>query len=173
MTLKRIRASCICIKVKKKICRTPIAGCYCKRSDKSLLAYIHLCLRRRREKQTQASVAQEDRSLRQTRHFWGTETKTEQWKDYYIPFLMEFISSRWWRLPLETPHLWWGFRINQRGCQTSKGRAPSKAGMNTWYIDWLLASEIKGKVGGMGGSWTMMMLRPYCRRLYCVRAASH
>lgn len=173
MTLKRIRARHICIKVEKRICRPSIAGCYCKRSDKSLLPYIGLCLRGRREKQTQASVAQEDRSLLQTRHFWGTERKTEQWKDYYIPFLMEFISSRWWRLPLETPHLWWGFRINQHGCQTSKGRAPSKAGMNRWYIDWLLASEIKGKVGGMGGSWTMMMLRPYCRRLYCVRAASH
>lgn len=43
--------------------------------------------------------------------------------------------------------------------RTSKGRAPSKAGMNTWCIDWLLAPEIKGKIGAMAGSWTMMMIR--------------
>lgn len=116
MTLRSIKGMHIYIKVERRICQTSIADHHCQRSDGSPLAHISFHLRWRWGKQTAPSAAQDDTSSVPTRHFWGAET--EQRRDYSIPFLMEFISSWWWSLPLETPHLWrGGFRINQRGCQ--------------------------------------------------------
>lgn len=143
MTLRSIKAIHICIKVEGEICQTSKADHHCQRSDGSLLAYISFHLRWRWGKQTVPSVAQDDTSSVPTRHFWGVQA--EQRRDYSIPFLMEFISSRWWRLPLETPHLWrGGFRINQRACQNLQRQSAIKGGNEHMIYRLAIGSRNKG-----------------------------
>lgn len=115
-----------------------------------------------RGKQTQAVLAQEDRGLLQARHFRRAETKMEQGGDYFIPFLMYlFQPDDEDSLKRQTPHLWRWFRIEQRLPNLPRQSTIKKAGMSPWYIDWVLAAELKSRV--IGGRWTLMIKRLYCQ----------